>query len=110
MPYFLYCWLSVSKALAHKCKIEREQTKDSLLARMHEESKDEDTWDAPPPEWYAQMVGILFVLVMVGHLWYKRFKREMEKKNMEPRRTPYRSEPRRPPRASDADDYTEEYL
>ena len=109
MPYFLYCWLSVSKTLAHKCKLEREQTKDSLLARMHEQDK-VDTWDAPPPEWYAQMVGILFVLIMVAHLWYKRFKREMDKKTQEPRRTSYRCEPRRPPRASDADEYVEEYL
>ena len=106
MPYFLYCWLSVSKALAHKCKIERKQTKDSLLAKMHDEDK-EDVWDAPPPEWYAQMVGILFVLAMVGHLWYKRLKREMEKKD---RRTPFCPEPRRPPRASDQEAYVEEYL
>ena len=74
---------------------------------MHEENKENDAWDAPPPEWFAQMVGILLVLVMVGHLWYKGFKRETEKKNL---RTPYRSEPLRPPRASDPDEYAEEYL
>ena len=107
MPYFLYCWLSVSKALAHKCKIEREQTKDSLLARMHEEDE-KNAWDAPPSEWYAQMVGILFVLVMVGHLWYKRFRREMVKKTQAPR-VSYKCEPRRPPRSADQE-YAEEYL
>ena len=90
-------------------KIERKQTRDSLLTKMHG-SDVENAWSPPPPEWYAQMVGILFVLVMVAHLWYKRFRRELDRKTQELKMVNFRRQPRRPPRVSDEECYAEEYM
>ena len=108
MEYYLYCWLALPK-LASKCKVEEKQEEKlpELAAKL---APDERPIVNVSTEGYVLIVAVCVILMLVGQIWFKRFKGRG--KNVcgdvdgSGERTPQRR-PRRPPRSSD-ESYLEE--
>ena len=104
MEYYLYCWLALPK-LASKCKVEEKLPE--LAAKL---APDERPIVNVSTEGYVLIVAVCVILMLVGQIWFKRFKGRG--KNVcgdvdgSGERTPQRR-PRRPPRSSD-ESYMEE--